>query len=277
MKRISIAIAKALALLAFFAALPACEEPFDPPSVIQSRRVLAITADPLEAAPGETFAFRAVVANGDGSLYDGPVVWAIAGGDALRLAGDLAAAEEPVRLAASEPFFWTAPDAGDLAARYGEFESRGLLLTAGATAFESANIFSGQVAGAPIPAFKLLVVSDRAPDERFRNPVLAEIVVRGPGGVPLTPGDDGVYATDARKVILEARAASTTGRLSYHWFATDDGFEPRDKSTHALSPGRTGLVHVWCVIRATHFFDHDDGTRTRVAGIDWKRVAVRFE
>jgi hypothetical protein len=266
-----------IATLAVLAFVIGCEEPFDPASLIQTRRFLAITATPLEAAPGETVTFRAVVTNEDGSLHEGSIAWTIATGDALRLAGNFEAGDDPVTQSASEPFVWTVPSREELVEQYGIWEERGMLLTVGATAFESADLFGGELVGEPIPAFKLFLVSENDPEDRLVNPVIDKLTVETTSGTQLIPGIDGVYETTSSKVILKAFTDESSDRLSYHWFSTEDDFDPDGKSSQKLDPGNRGAESVYCVMRKTHFFDHDDGTRTRFTGIDWKKADIRFE
>lgn len=262
-------------ILAGLFAASACEEPFEPASLIDSRRFLAITVDPLEAAPGDTVAFRAVVADSDGSLYEGPIVWAIATGEAVRTVGDFQAIDEPLRLPAAKPFTWVVPSREELAERFGRWEAGGMLVTVGATAFDSADVFSGELYGEPIPAFKLVVVSERNPRDRWTNPNLEDLSVETADGSSLVPQPDGTYQTTSPSLILRAIPEEDAMRQSFHWFATSDEFDPDNGRVQGLKLAAAASTSVFCVLREMHYFHHDDGTRTRVAGIDWTRVEIQ--
>ena len=252
-----------------------CEEPFDPASLIQKRRFLAIVADPLEAAPGEAARFRAVVTNAGGTLYEGPILWSVVGGDGLRLQGEIEA-ESYVELPASEPFVWTVPSQAEMTQQYGPAQKSGWLLTIGASAFTSGNLFVGQLIGEPIPAFKLFAVSNRDPADRMENPVIEWLEVTGESGTELLPDTDGAFETTESKVIFRAVPDTNSDRFSFHWFATEENFESGGGSRESLRPDGKGFYRIYCVLRKTYFFEHDDDRRTRITGIDWATAEVRF-
>jgi len=270
-------IARTVAALAALLILIACEKPFDPASLIQSRRFLAIVAEPLEVAPGGTVVFRAVVTDANGTLYRGPIGWTVVGGDALRLEGGSDLLGDVVEQAADEPFIWQVPDREELTKRFGALEENGLLLTVAASAFASGDLFGGDLVGEPIPAFKLFVVSEREPSERWTNPILERVSVTAPSEGNLEPDENGEYRTDADKVILEAVPGEWGDRISFHWFSTESDFDPDDGAVQTFAPGSKKRFRVYCVLRNSYFFQHDDATRTRVTGIDWEAVDLRFE
>ena len=259
--------------------LLSCEEPFDPASLIKKRRFLAIVAEPLEAAPGGVVTVTAVVADADGSLYEGPVVWSVVGGDMLRVEGqtEAEAAESFIQQPAGEPFVWAVPDQQELARRYGPGEENGWMLTIGASVFESGNLFGGNLVGEPIPAYKLFVVSNRDVADRMANPQLDPLSVTRASGDQLSPNETGIYETTSSKVILRALPKQSSDRYSFHWFSTYEDFEPDDTAVATLKPAEKGLVRTYCVLRKAYFFEHDDQSRTRITGIDWEKASVRFK
>ncbi len=271
--------ARAAAVVAAMVIVTACQSPFTSPSLIQGRRFLAIVADPLESAPGGTVAFQALVVNADGTLFTGPIGWTVVGGDNLRLATGTnpltsgAVVETP----ASEPYNWPVPATADLTSRYGAMEKNGLLLTVGALAFEPGNLFQGEPVGASIPAFGLFVVSNGGSSEPMSNPALERIAVLNAAGNELTPDAQGEVQTTDRKAFLHAITDDAGGDLSFAWFSTDSQFAPAEGAFQSFRPAGKGLYRVYCVLRRTYDFVHDDHTSTMITGIDWQTVAIRFE
>ena len=262
----------AIALLVVFAA--ACEEEFDPASRITSQRFLGVVADPLEATFGETITFRALVTESDGSLYDGPIAWAVVGGDELRMEGQ--GPDDPadlfLEMPSGPPFTWTVPPTEQFQELYGPLGQNGLLLTVGATAFKG-----GDLNSEPIAAFKLFVVSGRSADQRMVNPAIDRMRVIEPTGNEVMPNAKGQYVTDSGRVTLRAIPDQYNDRLTYHWFSSEKDFEPDLEDTQKFSPGSTGSFDVFCVLRKSFFFEHDDGSQTRLTGMDWEHVRLKIQ
>jgi len=250
-----------------------CGEPFDPPAVIKTFRFLGIKADPLESAPGEEITFSALVVNSDGSIYEGPVAWAVVGSDALRLEGEVTFNPEDAFLQPDPetPFVWTVPTEDAEGFRLGELDENGILLTIGAAAFPDGNMEKE-----PIIAYKTFVVSHRAVENRRINPELENFSVRT-GGSALRPGDDGVYRTTANKVNIKAHTDPLPNDLTFHWFAGEDEFEPDFGAKQDFEPDGEGAYEVYCVIRKKHYFQQTNNSQTLFSGIDWRSVKITFE
>jgi len=266
-----IALVIVLMLLAVHGA--GCDVEFDPPSEIQSLRFLGMIAEPLEGTPGGTITFSAVVAEADGNVYDGPVAWAIVGGEQLRATGETGDSPTAIYLQPSpdEPFVWAIPSAGELAAAFGAPEENGWLLTVAASVFEN-----GDPTAEAKAAYKLFVVSDREPEQRLRNPVLVDVQVAA-GGNRLQPDADGQFLTRRSRVDLRAIVAEPNGDQTFHWFATSDTFEPDFAARQSFNPESPGSYRVFCVVRESFFFEHDDNSSTRVTGQDAWNATIRFE
>jgi len=65
--------------------------------------------------------------------------------------------------------------------------------------------------------------------------------------------------------------------LTYHWFSTTKKFEPDFTAKQKFDPGKAGRYSIYCVIRGSHFFKHDDGDETRITGQDWQLIEIKFE
>ncbi|MDP8222595.1 MAG: hypothetical protein P9L99_04490 [Candidatus Lernaella stagnicola] len=267
-------IVSLLVLLAVALAAPGCDLEFDPASEIKTQRFLGIIADPIEAAPGEPITFRAIVANGDGSLYEGPIAWAIIGGDAARLTGDTENVDINdfyLQPSPDLPFEWMVPEIDEFETAFGPLQSNGQILTVGATAFKN-----GDLESEPVFAYKLFIVSERAEDDRLRNPELLDVEVKAAGNV-LSPNEEGRFVTGAKEVKLTAQVDQKDADQTFHWFATTDKFEPDLEDEQTFDPDGTGRFSVYCVVRESFFFVHDDGRRTRVTGQDFWRGDIRFQ
>ncbi len=261
-------------IVAMLCGVAACDIEFDPASKIDSLRFLGIVADPIEAAPGEQITFRAIVTNKNGTQYTGPVAWAILSGDQARLTGDvddIDIGDFYLQPSPDAPFVWTVPAVRDLQTEFGPLQSRGLLLTIGATVFED-----GDLDGEPRAAFKLFVVSERDPADRIQNPVLENVNVTA-GGQVLNAGDQGEFVTSASKVKLTAQVDEKDRDQTFHWFATTDDFEPNFQNEQTLDPDKKGRYGVYCIVRESFYFAHDNNSRTRVTGQDYWQGFVRFE
>jgi len=254
-------------------AVAGCTEPFTSATQIQSQRFLGIAAEPLETAPGSAVTFKALVTDKDGSLYEGPIAWAIVGGSGEREGGRENVNPEDVylQMPGDPPFTWQVPGEDEIRQRYGGIEQNGVLLTVTATAFKN-----GDPTDEPITAFKLFVVSLRPEESRMTNVALEEIKVSDPSGA-LAPDADGVYHTTADKVSLHAVAESNDDHLTYHWFSTAKDFAPDLEAVQKLKPKHRGDKSVYCVLRRSYWFVHDDDSKTRVTGLDWQRVEIEFE
>jgi hypothetical protein len=263
--------AAALACLAT-AALCGCGKPFTSASFINDQRFLAIIADPLEASPGDPFTFSAVITNKDGSLYAGPVAWAVVTGDTLREQGqaNIDPNDEYLQMPGQPGFAWLAPAAADLPAKFGSPEKNGYLVTVAAMAFEN-----GDLNGASFAAFKLFIISDKPAAERDINPTIKYVDVFA-NGKQITPGTKGSYFAPRGTAVLEAQPEQNLGALTYHWFATYEDFAPSLGATQKLAPDADGGYAVYLVLRQSYFFEHDDSTKTRITGEDWRRTEVVF-
>lgn len=268
-----------LAVLTVFLFQISCEEPFEPASLITKRRFIAIVPDPVEAAPGEKITFTAVVTNEDGSDYDGPIGWAVVGSNSLRLGEsfDISQVEDYSVVAALESFVWQVPEKEELESRFGQMQANGMLLTVAASAFGDGNVFQGQVLGGAIPAFKLFVVSERAPEDRMTNPAIESISIFEPSGDEVEVDEDGEYSTDSSKVTMKAKPDQPGNRLSFHWYSIEKDFDPDYEAAQIFDPDSVGLYPVYCVIRRAYYFDHDDGSRTMISGINWEKINIRFK
>lgn len=263
----------AVMLLVLAAVGLGCNIDFDPPSEIQSLRFLGVIADPIEAAPNETTTFTAIVTNANGTVYEGPVAWLIVGGDQLRETGegDFSVDDLFLQLSPETPFAWAVPSRDEMTARFGPPQENGWLLTVAASAFKN-----GDIEDEPKTAFKLFVVSERDVDQRFENPVLQEVRVKA-GGDPLPPDAEGQYVTQRNRVNLRAIVDQTSGDQTFHWYATTNDFEPDLDAEQTLDPGSNGTYRLFCVVRESFFFVHDDNSLTRVTGQDAWQGTVLFE
>jgi hypothetical protein len=261
----------ALACLAAVA-LAGCGKPFPSASYLDKQRFLAVIAEPLEAAPGEQITFTAVVANKDGTLYAGPVAWAVVTGASLREGGQaqLDPHDEYLQAPGQPPFAWTVPAWDDLPAKFGSPEKNGYLETIGAVAFEN-----GDPNGKQLTAFKLFIISNRPAAERDINPTIASLDVYSNGAL-IAPAADGDYNVALGTAVLDAHPARDLGALTYEWFSNDKSFAPNFGATQKLVSPVTSELTVFLVIRQSYFFYHDDSTKTRLTGEDWRRVEVQF-
>ncbi len=260
--------AVALACLAA-AMLAGCTEPFPSASYLDQQRFLAVITDPLEAAPGEEVSFSAVIANEDGSLYDGPIAWAVVS-MAMMSGQDIDPNDVYLQQPGEAAFVWSVPEAEDLPAKFGPPERDGYLVTVTATAFKN-----GDPQGEQLSATKLFIISNRPAGERRINPAIASLEVQA-GGEALTPDDEGRYETSRSSVTLVAEPETDLGDLTYHWFATDEDFAPQLEHKQKFDPNGRGEYAVYLVLRQSYYFEHDNATSTRVTGADWRRVVVAF-
>jgi hypothetical protein len=267
-------------------ALAACETPFEPSTTIQKQRFLAVIAEPLEAAPGELITFSAVMTNGDGSLYTGPFVWAVldaaafqTGGDSLDPDGELLGFTDIdpedyyFQDEGGADFAWLVPDKDTLESDFGPPGENGLLLAVYVSGY-----LGGDPDAAARTAYKLFVVSERAPEDRLTNPVLDRINVNDTDGHAIEPNDAGVYVTGENEMRLRAASGTESGDLTYHWFATTTEFHPEDLSAkQTFAPGGNGNYAVYCIQRQSFFYYQAAGLKTRIMGTDWARLDTRFE
>lgn len=265
------------AVLIVILALAGCNLDFDPATLIKEQRFLAIIADPLEAAPGESISFSAVMTNKDGTLYEGPFAWMIISGDNLQEGEVDESAVNPDDLnftANDEPFVWEVPAEADLADRFGPAQENGRLLTIAAVGFKN-----GDTEDKQIIAYKLFIVSDRPAAERFVNPTIASVTVFGPEGAELTPNENGEYKTTADKLDIKAVPEQDDGDLTYHWFSTSEDWEPTfdDEGSQTFEADGTGWFGIYLVLRHSFYFIGDDGGRTRLTGIDAWQTRIKVQ
>jgi hypothetical protein len=249
-----------------------CEEDFQPASVIDTERFLAVVADPLEIGPGETITFSSLITEEDGSLYNGPVAWAILTNDMLRESSqaNIDPDDAYLQMPGQPSFSWTAPDLDELTRKFGAAERDGFLATVVATGFRD-----GDPNGQSFSAFKLFVISTKPPAQRIANPTLTALNVIAGGG-PLTPDAEGRYEVPGRKATLAATPGEGEQSLTYHWFATLKDFEPDLGARQDFKPEKRGTFTVFCVLRESYYFYHDAHSKTRVTGEDWGRAVLVF-
>ncbi len=258
-------------------ALGGCNLDFDPASLIEEQRFLAIIADPLESAPGETVSFSAVMTNKDGTLYEGPFAWLIVEGDGLQEGETDESDVNPDDLSFTEndePFLWEVPAEADLAARFGPAQKNGRLLTVAAIGFKN-----GDVEDKTILAYKLFIVSDRPAAARFANPTIAAVSVFTPGGVELEPNQEGEYETTSAKLDLKAEPEKDDGDLTYHWFSTSEDWEPDfdDEGSQTFKAEGKGAFGIYLVLRHSFYFTGDNGGRSRLTGIDTWHTRIKVQ
>jgi hypothetical protein len=265
-----------LAILVTSLTLAACDLEFDPASDIQTQRFLGISVDPIEAAPGDQVTFTALVTNADGTLYEGPMAWALLGGDTGRQSGEFDEGDinpdyvffQPTP---AIPYVWTVPSLEVIERDFGTLQDNGLIVTVGASAFKD-----GDPTSDTIFAYKLFVVSERDEDERFVNPVLETVEVTA-GDQPLPENDYGNLVTGADKIRLEAIVDETDSDQTFHWFATSSKFMPDLDEVQSFEPENNGRYGLYCVVRESFFFIHDEGARTRITAQDWWQRYVIFD
>jgi hypothetical protein len=265
----------AIALVILAILLAGCGEEFDPRAQINAQRFLAITVDPIEASPGETVTFGAAVTESDGSQYEGSIAWTILTSDAVREGEntEIDATTSFLQMPGGPAFTWVVPEEKVLTEMFGEKQESGRLLTVAAVSFKG-----GELSGDPVTAFKLMIVSDRGPDERFDNPSIVDFYATNSSGERLDADEDGVLVTSRSRVIFTAVPDEFSTQLDYSWFSDSNDFEPEDLTdTQGFKPGKNGTFSVYCIQRKSHFFVSDDNARTRVAGIDWAMADIRFE
>ncbi|HPQ68611.1 MAG TPA: hypothetical protein PKW95_05750 [bacterium] len=253
-------------------ALPACDIEFDPPAVIKTQRFLGIRVEPLEAAPGDEVTFTALVVNKDGSLYEGPVAWAVVAGNQMREEGETdAGVVAYLQSGPDDPFVWTVPAWEELTAQFGPLERDGSLLTVAAAAFKG-----GDPQGEPLTAFKLFVLADRE-QKRYVNPKIEKMLVLDDRGVIMTPDEDGQYNLRGDEATVWIEPDLELDDLTYHWFAADEEFDPDFERHQKIERGDKRTLDVYCVMRRVYRFRHGANAFTYLTGMDWQSARLRFD
>ncbi len=251
-----------LFLIFLAASAMACGDGMESQNTIESRRFLAIVADPLEAGYGETVNFFALVSESNGKIYDGPVNWSISRDDSPDDSGlSLDFSSE-----AGGEATWEIPAKSELSSLLGPPEIKGYLLRATMTTAE----------GEHVEAYKRFVVSERDAADRIANPVIENMEL-GSGGEALEAGGDGTYATSRNEVTLTAQTSGNEDDLFFEWYSTRSDFEPDHDAAQTFEPGKNGTWTMYCVIREELEFEHDNSSVTTLAGIDWWRGVIEFQ
>lgn len=253
------------------AVLPACDIEFDPPAVIKTQRFLGIRIEPLEAAPGDEVTFTALVVDKDGSLYEGPVAWAVVAGNQMREEGEAdAGVVAYLQTGPEDPFVWTVPAWDELTAQFGPLERDGSLLTVAAAAFKG-----GDPQGEPLTAFKLFVLADRE-RKRYVNPRIEKMTVLDDRGVIVASDEDGRYNLRGDEATLWIEPDLDLKELTYHWFAAEQDFDPDFEKHQKIERGDKRTIDVYCVMRRVYRFRHGENMFTYLTGMDWQSARLRF-
>ena len=269
---------KLLAYLTIGAALAlvvsACDFPeFDPPNIIDTRRILAIKHVPRETKPGDTVTITALVVNGDGTLYEGSLGWLVSGSLALSEGetDELPDGEPYLQNPDSPPFSFEMPDEDEFAEHFGiGYDPEATVLTIGLAAGESQDDVT--------LAVKTLIVKDEPSKE---NPIFQRIVVRDNGQV-LTPDTTGIYTVGpGAHLNLTAEVDFPTGEIeerSFHWYTATEGIDfGVDRVTTWDMPKEPGLYPLYCVARENTKTTYNDGeTVVQSSGIDWSGIIVQI-
>ena len=264
---------------------------FDRATYITKLRVLAIRAEPPEAAPGEEVAITGLAADGHGAVYDGYWLWVVLGANLMDLAtqnldemdiGSLPAGAFGIQEPGGEPFIFRVPAAAEFAEAYGPYNPAGTLLTVALMIFEDAESLEDVMEGRGQLrfAYKTLIVSERPQEQRNTNPVFVRIDVEYLGQVP-EQDEDGFYLIPDRteSVRLTAHFDNIPGdRITYSWFAaSEDGFEAQGgKVQFWRTAGSHQEEYVFVVCRNNYLFEAADDYAIRSTGIDFGYVRFRF-
>ncbi|MBZ0271961.1 hypothetical protein K8I61_07980 [bacterium] len=262
----------AVAVLAFAASCGIPE--FDAPNIVESRRILAIRAEPREAAPGDTVTIEGLAVEKDGTPYVGPVAWIVTGSLDLNYGeadtpDELPAGEAYLQPPDGPPFTFTVPEGRDFVERLGEYDPAGTVLTIA--------MAIGDLNADPTIAIKSLIVSD-APVKQ--NPEFHEIRVIVEGK-DVAPGEDGITPVGrAGQIKLVADVEFPTGGdATFHWYSATRGIDFNvEKATSWRLPKKAGLYDLYCVARENSetIVGKAGDIRIRSAGVDWERVTVEI-
>jgi hypothetical protein len=284
-----------VAVAALCVLVSACFPEFDPVTQIQRQRILGIKAEPPEAAPGESVTLTALVANEDGTPYQGVYLWGVLG-----VAGTDFAEMDPenfdpadlpggfgIQAPGDEPYAYPIPEPDDRGEVLGiPYRPDGILLTAilvvveGST--DEAEILADLLAGGKEFtyrfAYKTLIVSDRPEGERNENPANGRIDVLRFGQVPEQDADGNYLLGRGGDANLTAVFDGADGsRVTFAWFnSTKEGFDGQGGRGKVWSlPDDDGVYYLYVVCRNNYLFESDQGYSARSSGMDWATVSVR--
>jgi hypothetical protein len=171
-----------------------CVQSFDPASQIQDLRILAVSADPPEAAPGETVQLSALVADPSGQTLPATLAWLVCFPDAVNGVEACATGGTPQDFLAFGTAQTQVTIPGDLVLLpEGDPEAQNtvLLTVLACTSFNPEDCFScddegicdfgGENAEVEV-AVKRIIVSQRPAETRNHNPDLVNVFAQSSGG-----------------------------------------------------------------------------------------------
>ena len=286
--------------LALVLSLAACFPQFDPVTQIEHLRVLGIKAEPPEAAPGDAVTLTALVANADGTPYEGVYLWAVLGITGTEFAQMGSSHFDPNRLPpggfgiqtpGGAPFAYSVPQPDDPGSILGiPFRDSGILLTALLVVVEGspdateilADLAAGGTKFEYRFAYKTVIVSTRTADQRNSNPVLNHVEVKRFGQViEPDPGDGSYHVGYGDVAHIAAIFDNAEGsRVTFSWFdSIKEGFGDGqgNKARDWKLPSHVGAYTIYVVCRNNYEFHSDQGYSARSSGMDWGTATLVVE
>lgn len=262
-----------------------CDEPdFDLPWTINDFRILAIKADPAEAAPGDKVTITGLAVNEDGTKFEDLWVFILMSGLDFNADSDSedvesgAYREEQIgyQERGAEAFVYTIPSPEKIKELYGYYNPEGTIITIGAGAALGAETVDDfeDGKGELDFAFKTFIISERPESERNTNPVFQEILVDQFGFEGAKGKDGHVLFNGNRDWRMVAKFDNLDENAAmYSWYAVGGAsFEARSKVVEYNSCSSEKVDFVYVVARNNYLFESPLGFATRSTGLDWGQL-----